>query len=419
MNPFHHKDGELYAEDVPLRRIAEEVGTPCYVYSSAAIAERYQRYAKSLSGLNARISYSIKANSNQAVIATLHKLGAGADVVSVGEMYRALKAGIAAKDIVFAGVGTTRDEMVAALQAGIHQFNVESRGELLTLNETALSLGRRAPTVQRINPHVDAKTHAKISTGKSENKFGIDIAHAAEIYAEAAKLPGIEIIGLACHIGSQLLDIAPYRSAFGKLADLTRQLRSAGLKVARIDLGGGVGVSYRGEQTISIDDYTTAVMETVGNLGVQLEIEPGRSIVGDAGLLLAKVINVKEGVSRKFVIVDAAMNDLIRPALYDAYHEILPVKAPESDAPAARVDVVGPICESGDLFAEQRPMPPVAPGDLVAFCTAGAYGAVMASTYNTRPIAPEVMVKAGDFQVVRPRLSYDTMIGQDVVPGWL
>lgn len=419
MNPFHHKDGELYAEDVPLRRIAEDVGTPCYVYSSAAITERYQRYATSLSGLNARIYYSIKANSNQAVIATLGRLGAGADVVSVGEMYRALKAGIPAKDIVFAGVGKTRDEMVAALQAGIHQFNVESRGELLTLNETAVSLGKRAPAVLRINPDVDAKTHAKISTGKAENKFGIDIAHAAEIYAEAAKLPGIEIIGLACHIGSQLLDIAPYRSAFAKLADLTRQLRGSGLTVGRIDLGGGIGVSYRGEQTISIDDYTTAVMETVGNLGVQLEMEPGRSIVADAGLLLAKVINVKEGVSRKFVIVDAAMNDLIRPALYDAHHEILPVRAPGDDARVERVDVVGPICESGDLFAEQRPMPPVSPGDLIAFCTAGAYGAVMASTYNTRPMAPEVMVKGGEYQVVRPRLSYDTMIGQDVVPSWL
>jgi diaminopimelate decarboxylase len=419
MNPFHHQDGELYAEDVPLRRIAEQVGTPCYVYSSAAITARYERYAGSLSGLNAKIYYSVKANSNQGVIATLGKLGAGADVVSVGEMYRALKAGIAAKDIVFAGVGKTRDEMVAALQAGIHQFNVESRGELLTLNETALSLGKKAPTVLRINPDVDAKTHAKISTGKSENKFGIDFAHAAEIYAEAAKLPGIEIIGLACHIGSQLLDIAPYRAAFGKLADLTRQLRGAGLKVSRIDLGGGIGVAYRGEQTISIDDYTTAVMETVGNLGVQLELEPGRSIVGDAGLLLGRVINVKAGVSRKFVIVDAAMNDLIRPALYDAHHEILPVKAPDSDAPVERVDVVGPICESGDLFAEQRPMPPVSPGDLLAFMTAGAYGAVMASTYNTRPLAPEVMVKGGDFAVVRPRLSYDTLIGQDVVPAWL
>jgi diaminopimelate decarboxylase len=334
-------------------------------------------------------------------------------------MYRALKAGVAAKDIVFAGVGKTRTEMVEALKAGIHQFNVESRGELLTLNEVAVGLGKRAPAVLRINPDIDALTHAKISTGKAENKFGIDYAYAPEIYAEAAKLPGIRILGIACHIGSQLLDIAPYRAAFAKLAELTRQLRMSGLDVGRIDLGGGVGIAYGGESTIAIDDYTNAVAETVGNLGCALELEPGRSIVGDAGLLVAEVINVKAGVSRKFVIVDAAMNDLIRPTLYDAYHEIVPVRQPASDAPVERVDVVGPICETGDRFAEQRPMPPLAPGDLVAFCTAGAYGAVMSSTYNSRPTGPEVMVKGEEFQVVKPRLSYDTMIGQDIVPDWL
>jgi len=419
MQPFHHQNGELHAEGVSLRRIAEEVGTPCYVYSTAAITDRYRRYEQALSGVNARIYYSVKANSNQAVIATLAKLGAGADVVSVGEMYRALKAGVAAKDIVFAGVGKTRDEMKAALEAGIHQFNVESRGELLALNEIAVALGKKAPVALRINPDVDALTHAKISTGKAENKFGIDLVHAAEIYAEAARLPGIEILGLACHIGSQLMDLAPYRAAFGKLADLTQRLRRAGLKVERIDLGGGVGIAYRGEPAIAIADYAQAVVESVGNLGVRLEIEPGRSIVGDAGILLARVINIKEGVSRKFVIVDAAMNDLIRPALYDAYHEIVPVLRPESESPAERVDVVGPICETGDLFAEQRPMPPLQPGDLVAFCTAGAYGAVMASSYNTRPQVPEVMVNGAQFQVVRPRLTYDAMIGQDIVPSWL
>ncbi|MES1150245.1 MAG: diaminopimelate decarboxylase, partial [Dongia sp.] len=354
MNPFTHRDGALYAEDVPLRRIAEAVGTPCYVYSAAAITERYRRYEKSLSGFNARVFYSVKANSNQAVIALLGKLGAGADVVSVGEMHRALKAGIAAKDIVFAGVGKTREEMAAALDAGIHQFNVESHGELHALNDVALAKGKRAPVALRINPDVDALTHAKISTGKAENKFGIDLVHAPQIYAEAAKLPGIDIQGIACHIGSQLLDIAPYRAAFGKLADLTRQLRAAGLKVQRIDLGGGVGVAYKGEQTIAVDSYVDAVASTVGNLGCALEIEPGRSIVAEAGLLLAKVINVKSGISRKFVIVDAAMNDLIRPALYDAYHEIVPVTAPASDAPVERVDIVGPVCETGDLFAAQR-----------------------------------------------------------------
>src|SRR5581483_1333967 len=316
----------------------------------------YRRYEAALSGFNARVFYSVKANSNQAVIALLGKLGAGADVVSVGEMYRALKAGIAAKDIVFAGVGKTRDEMAAALDAGIHQFNVESHGELYALNDLAVARSKRAPVALRINPDVDALTHAKISTGKAENKFGIDLAHAPQVYAEAAKLPGIDIMGLACHIGSQLLDVAPYRSAFGKLADLTRALRATGLKVQRIDLGGGVGVAYKSEQTISIDGYVEAVASTVGNLGCQLEIEPGRSIVAESGLLLARVINVKSGVSRKFVIVDAAMNDLIRPALYDAYHEIVPVTAPASDAPVERVDIVGPICETGDRFAEQRPL---------------------------------------------------------------
>ncbi|HVZ02606.1 MAG TPA: diaminopimelate decarboxylase [Dongiaceae bacterium] len=419
MGPFHHRDGALYAEDVPLRRIAEAVGTPCYVYSAAAITERYRRYEAALSGFNARIYYSVKANSNQAVVALLGKLGAGADVVSVGEMYRALKAGIAARDVVFAGVGKTRDEMAAALDAGIHQFNVESRGELQALNEVALGKGKRAPVALRINPDVDALTHAKISTGKAENKFGIDLAHAPEVYAEAAKLPGIEAQGLACHIGSQLLDIAPYKAAFGKLADLTRQLRASGLAVQRIDLGGGVGVAYKGEPTISTDSYVEAIASTVGNLGCALEIEPGRSIVAEAGLLLSRVINVKSGVSRKFVIVDAAMNDLIRPALYDAYHEIVPVDAPADGAPVERMDIVGPICETGDQFAAQRPMPPVKAGDFVAFSTAGAYGAVMASTYNTRPLVPEVMVKGAEFAIVRPRPTYDAMIGQDIVPTWV
>ena len=419
MSHFPYIDGELCAEGVPLRRIAAEVGTPFYVYSTSALEDRYQAYQRALGGMKASLYYSVKANSNLAVIATLAKLGAGADVVSVGEMYRALKAGVPAKDIVFAGVGKTRPEMEAALAADIHQFNVESVGELRVLNEVALAQGKRAPVALRINPDVDAKTHAKISTGKSENKFGIDLDHAAEIYAEAARLPGIDIKGIACHIGSQLTDIAPYRAAFQKLADLTRALRAAGHKVQRIDLGGGIGIDYRGEKTIGFEDYTLAVSETVGNLGCDIEIEPGRSIVGNAGLLVSTVINVKAGVSRKFLVVDAAMNDLIRPAMYDAYHEIVPVRQPENDARVERMDVVGPICESGDRFAELRPLPPIEPGELVAFCSAGAYGAVMASTYNTRPVAPEVLVKGQTFQIVRSRLSYDAMIGQDRLPSWL
>ncbi|MBL8708061.1 MAG: diaminopimelate decarboxylase [Rhodospirillaceae bacterium] len=419
MSQFHYQDGELHAESVKLADIAASVGTPFYCYSTAKLTQNYQNFSDALGGLNARLYYSLKANSNQAVIKTLAGLGAGADVVSVGEMYRALKAGISAGDIVFAGVGKTRDEMAEALKAGIYQFNVESVGELRALNEVAVSLGKRAPVALRINPDVDAKTHAKISTGKSENKFGIDIDHAPEIYAEAARLPGIDVRGLACHIGSQLIDIAPFRHAFQKLADLVKALRGRGLAVERVDLGGGVGITYREEQTISFADYTTAVAETVGNLGLKLEAEPGRAIVGNAGVLVARVINVKEGVSRNFVIVDAAMNDLIRPTLYEAYHQILPLRQPADEAAVTRVDVVGPICETGDQFAEQRPLPPLATGDLIAFGEAGAYGAVMSSTYNTRPLVPEVMVKGDRFEVVRPRQTYDAIIGQDILPSWL
>jgi diaminopimelate decarboxylase len=309
--------------------------------------------------------------------------------------------------------------MAEALKAGIYQFNVESQGELRALNEVALTLGKRAPVALRINPDVDAKTHAKIATGKSENKFGIDIDHAPAIYAEAASLPGIDVKGLACHIGSQLTDITPFKHAFRKMADLVKALRGKGLSVERVDLGGGVGITYREEQTISFADYTTAVAENFGNMGLKLEAEPGRAIVGNSGILVSRVINVKEGVSRNFVIVDAAMNDLIRPTLYDAYHQILPVRQPADDAPVVRVDVVGPICETGDQFAEQRPLPPLAVDDLIAFGEAGAYGAVMSSTYNTRPLVPEVLVKGDKFEVVRPRQTYDAIIGQDILPSWL
>jgi diaminopimelate decarboxylase len=372
-----------------------------------------------LQGLGVGIYYSLKANSNQAVIRTLAKLGAGGDVVSVGEMHRALKAGVPADKIVFAGVGKTRDEMQAALEAGIHQFNVESQGELETLNEVAQAMGRKAPVTLRINPDVDAKTHAKISTGKAENKFGIDIDQAAQVYSAASRMKGIEIVGLAVHIGSQLTDIAPYRAAFQKIAQLTQTLRKGGMKVERIDLGGGIGIPYRNETPIPLSAYAELVREIVQPLGTKIEIEPGRSIVGNAGILVSQVINVKEGVSRKFVIVDAAMNDLIRPTLYDAYHEIIPAALPAKGAPVAPADIVGPICETGDRFAEQRPLPPVNPGDLLIFCTAGAYGAVMSSTYNTRLPAAEVLVRGDRFDVVRPRPNYDHIIGLDKVPDWL
>jgi len=419
MSHFHYENGEFYAEGVPVSRIAAEVGTPFYCYSTAKLTDNFKNFEAALGGLNAKLYFSCKANSNQAVIKTLAKLGAGADVVSVGEMYRALKAGIPAGEIVFAGVGKTRTEMAEALKAGIYQFNVESPGELRALNEVALSLGKRAPVALRINPDVDAKTHAKISTGKSENKFGIDIDHAPAIYAEAASLPGIDVKGLACHIGSQLTDIAPYRHAFRKMSDLVKALRGKGHAVDRVDLGGGIGITYRDEQTISFSDYTNAVAENFGNMGLKLEAEPGRAIVGNAGILVARVINVKEGVSRNFVIVDAAMNDLIRPTLYDAYHQIQPVRQPADDAPVTKVDVVGPVCETGDQFAEQRPLPPLVTDDLVVFREAGAYGAVMSSTYNTRPLLPEVLVKGDKFEVVRPRQTYDAIIGQDRLPAWL
>jgi diaminopimelate decarboxylase len=382
MTHFPYVDGELHVEQVPVRHIADAVGTPFYCYSSATLADNYQAYVKTLGALGVGIYYSLKANSNQAVIRTLGKLGAGADVVSVGEMHRALKAGVPADKIVFAGVGKTELEMEAALEAGIYQFNVESFGELETLNDVAARIGVKAPVTLRINPDVDAKT-------------------------------------LAVHIGSQLTDIAPYRAAFLKIAELAQTLRKAGLTVERIDLGGGVGIAYRDEATIDLKEYAALVKEVISPLGTKIEIEPGRSIVGNAGLLVSRVINVKAGVSRKFVIVDAAMNDLIRPSLYDAYHGIIPVAEPASDAPVERCDVVGPICETGDRFAEQRPLPPVKPGDLVAFATAGAYGSVMSSTYNTRLPAAEVLVRGDRFDIVRPRPSYDHIIDLDRFPDWL
>lgn len=419
MTHFPYLNGQLYVENVPVARIAEEVGTPFYCYSTAAITDHYQAYVSALQGLDAKVYYSLKANSNQAVVATLARLGAGGDVVSVGEMYRAFKAGVPADKIVFAGVGKTREELAEALKAGIHQINVESESELDTLSEVAKSLGKEAVIALRINPDIDAKTHAKISTGKSENKFGIDIDHAAQIYSRAARLPGIRVAGISCHIGSQLTDLAPYRAAFTRIAELVTSLRRAGLPVERVDLGGGIGIAYRGEQTIDLKDYAAAIRDIIAPLGCAIELEPGRSIVGNAGLLITRVINVKSGVSRKFIILDAAMNDLIRPTLYDAYHDIIPVVQPANDDPVSRVDIVGPVCETGDRFAEQRAMSPLQAGDLVAICSAGAYGAVMASTYNTRLPPAEVLVKGDAFQVVRPRPTYDAIIGQDSLPSWL
>jgi diaminopimelate decarboxylase len=419
MSAFQYRDGQLFAEGVALSRIAERVGTPFYCYSTAMLRAEYRAFDAALAKHPHMICYSLKANNNLAVLRTLVQLGSGADVVSAGEMHCALAAGFPAEKIVFAGVGKTAAEMAAALDAGILQFNVESVAELALLSAVAQDKGKRAPVALRVNPDVDARTHAKISTGKSENKFGIDLGHAAAAYAQAASAPNLEPVGIAVHIGSQLADLSPYRAAFAKVAGLVDELRQGGLPVRRLDLGGGIGISYGGEPPPDLDDYAAVVSETVGRLGLPLIFEPGRRLIGNAGILVSRVIYVKEGVNRTFVIADAAMNDLIRPMLYEAYHDILPVKAAAADAASRPVDIVGPICESTDIFAEQRPMPPLAAGDLLAIFSTGAYGAVMASSYNLRPPAPEVMVNGHEFAIVRPRPTYADMIGRDRVPDWL
>jgi diaminopimelate decarboxylase len=421
MTAFRYQQGSLRAEGVSLDEVAAAVGTPLYLYSSQALQQAYRRFAGALAaeGLDALVCYALKANSNQAVIATFAQLGAGADVVSEGELARALAAGVPPQKIVFAGVGKTAGEMAAGLDAGILQFNVESLPELKQLSAVAAARGLSAAVALRINPDVDAGTHEKISTGKAENKFGIPYDQAREAAWLAAELPGIRLEGLAVHIGSQLTELAPYRAAFRRLAELYAALRAEGLPLRRLDLGGGLGLAYREEQPPTPEDYARLARETVGGLGAQLICEPGRHLVGGAGLLLTRVLYVKEGATRSFLIVDAAMNDLIRPTLYEAWHDIVPVKEPAPDAPAGRYDIVGPVCESGDFLAKHRALPPPEAGDLLAIANAGAYGAVMASTYNSRPLVPEVLVKAGSFFVVRPRPSYATLIALDCLPPWL
>jgi diaminopimelate decarboxylase len=419
MSVFAYRRGELHAEALPLSRLAAEIGTPFYCYSHAALAQAYDEFAAAIEGLPAIICYALKANSNLAVIAAFARRGAGADVVSEGELRQALAAGIPAQKIIFSGVGKTASEIKFALETGIRQINVESLPELRLLDQVAREVGRKATVALRVNPDVDARTHAKISTGKAENKFGIELGLIQDAYKEAASLAGIDLRGLALHIGSQLTDLEPYRAAFSRLAELTLDLRRQGLAVDRLDLGGGIGIAYRGEQPPSIADYVRLVRETVAPLKTELVLEPGRRLVGNAGILVSRVLFVKPGASRDFVIIDAAMNDLIRPALYDAYHAILPVKEPASDAPVKRFDVVGPICESGDRLAEQRPLPPLQAGDLLAICQAGAYSAVMASNYNTRLTAPEILVHGDAFDIVRARPDYEAILARDHIPDWL
>jgi len=418
MNHFQYIDGALHAENVPLARIADAVGTPFYCYSTATLERHYKVFAEAFADQQATICYALKANANLGVIRTLAELGAGADVVSEGELRKALAGGIPADKIVFSGVGKTRAELAYALDCGIMQLNVESLPELEALSEIAVSKGVTAEIAIRVNPDVDAKTHEKISTGKSENKFGINASQAPAAFARAAELPGVNAVSVAVHIGSQLTDLEPFRIAFERVAALVGELRALGHDIKRVDLGGGLGIPYREEEIPLPMDYAAVVKGAVGNLGCHLMFEPGRMLVGNAGILVSRVTYVKQSENRRFVIVDAAMNDLMRPAMYDAWHEIKPLKQPADGAAMEPADVVGPACETSDTFARQRPIPPVCEGDLMAIFTAGAYGAVMASTYNARLLAPEVLVRGGDWSVVRPRPSYDDMLRSESLASW-
>ena len=421
MDHFLYRDGVLHAEDVALPEIAAEVGTPFYVYSTATLERHYRLFDEGMAGMDHLVCYAMKANSNQAVLAVMARLGAGVDVVSGGEYRRAVAAGFPGERIIFSGVGKTADEMALALSGGLRQINVESEPELRRLSEVAVRLGVTAPIAIRINPDVDARTHEKIATGRSENKFGVPISRAREIYAEAANLPGLDVAGIDVHIGSQLTELGPYERAYEMVAELVRVLRSDGHDIRRLDLGGGLGIPY--ERSSSAPplpiEYCDVIRRTVGDMDCEIEIEPGRLIAGNAGLLVAEVIYVKAGQDREFLILDAAMNDLVRPAMYGAHHEIVPVTEPVPGIGQATYDVVGPVCESGDTFARGREMPPLVEGDLVAFRSAGAYGAVMASEYNSRPLVPEVLVSERRFAVVRPRPAFDEMINRDIIPAWL
>ena len=421
MDHFLYKGGVLHAEDVALSAIAEAVGTPFYVYSAATLRRHFRLFDEALAGTDHLVCFAIKSNSNLAVLKLLGDMGAGMDVVSGGEYRRAKAAGVPGERIVFSGVGKTREEIALALTGGIRQFNVESEPELRAISDIATGLGVKAPIALRVNPDVDAKTHEKIATGKSENKFGIPIAKALAVYAEAAALPGIDVVGVDVHIGSQLTELAPFEAAFTKVRDLTLALREDGHDIRRLDLGGGLGIPYtRSNEAPPLPtDYGAMIHRVLGDLGCEIEIEPGRLISGNAGLMVASVIWLKQGEGRDFLIVDAAMNDLVRPAMYSAHHDIIPVIEAAPGTPAQPYDVVGPVCETGDTFAKGRPLTPLSAGDLVAFRSAGAYGAVMASEYNSRPLIPEVLVEGDHFAVIRQRPSFEEMLARDTIPEWL
>ncbi len=417
MDHFEYHNGILHAEDVPIPEIAAAVGTPFYCYSTATMTRHYNVLTGSLEGTGAKVCYAIKANSNQAVIRTMVNLGAGADVISGGELQRALAAGAKPEDVVFAGPGKTREELAEALAIGIYQFNVESEPELRLLSAVATEMRTTAPVAVRVNPDVDAGTHEKITTGRRQNKFGIPIDRANEIFDLGAELPGLAMLGVAIHIGSQITDLAPFEESFDRALGLIDELRAAGHDIRRCNLGGGLGIPYGGETPPPPAEYGRMVRRLTANRQLELVLEPGRVLVGNAGILVARVIHEKhEG--RRFVIIDAAMNDLIRPAMYDSWHDIVPVVEAAADAPYTEADVVGPICESGDTLAKGRSMPPLAPDDLIAVRSAGAYGAVMASTYNSRPLVAEVLVRGDQFAVVRPRQTIQDLIGRDHSAPW-
>jgi diaminopimelate decarboxylase len=421
VNHFQYRDGILHAENVSIPEIAKSVGTPFYCYSTETLERHYRVFSEAFSDVDAMVCYAMKANSNQAVLKTLGRLGAGVDVVSVGELYRALAAGIPAERIMFSGVGKTAPEMDVALEAGIYCFNVESEPELEVLNQRAVRAGKKAPVSFRINPDVDARTHAKISTGKKENKFGIPFERARAVYARAAELPGIAVTGIDMHIGSQITELQPFQDAFKLLRELVETLRSDGHDIHHVDVGGGLGIPYHDDNNPppSPDAYAHIVKSQLRDLDCRIVMEPGRLIVGNAGVLVTEVIYVKDGGSKSFVVVDAAMNDLIRPTLYEAHHEIRPVVVTAASAPRIKADVVGPVCETGDYLALDREMSIPKAGDLLVVGSGGAYGAVQAGTYNSRLLVPEVLVNGSEFHVVRPRQTYDDLIALDSIPAWL
>jgi diaminopimelate decarboxylase len=421
MHHFDYRSGVLHAEAVDIARLADAVGTPFYCYSTATLERHYRVFAGAFADVKALVCYAMKANSNQAVVRTLAKLGAGADVVSEGELKRARAAGIAPEKIMFSGIGKTARELALAVDEGILCVNVESEAELELLASIAAGKGRTANISVRVNPDIDPKTHAKIATGKAENKFGIPISRAREVYARAAKLAGVKVAGVDMHIGSQITDLQPFNDAFALLSDFVRALRTDGHSISHVDLGGGLGIPYRedNEPPPNPDAYAAMVKNATRDLGCTLIFEPGRLLVGNAGILVTRVLYLKRGEAKNFVIVDAGMNDLIRPTLYEAHHDIRPVRAPTPDDWRLVADVVGPVCESGDFLALGRELPEPKPGDLLAVMTAGAYGAVQAGTYNTRPLVPEVLVKEGEWALVRPRIEVDALIAQDQLPSWL